>query len=110
GRFDAIVANPPYIATAALADLPRAVALHDPRRALDGGADGVAAYRALAADVPALLAPAGLFACEIGFGQAPAVAAILAAHGLAIEPPVRDFAGIERVLVARRDPGGGAGP
>jgi release factor glutamine methyltransferase len=100
GRFDAIVANPPYIATAALADLPRAVALFDPRRALDGGADGRAAYRAIAPVVPALLMPGGLFACEIGAGQAPAVAAILAASGLAIEASVRDLAGIERVLVA----------
>ncbi len=101
GRFDAVVANPPYIATAALADLPPAVARYDPRRALDGGADGLAAYRVLAAAVPALLRPGGLFACEVGQGQAQAVAAILAASGLAVETPLRDLAGIERVILAR---------
>jgi release factor glutamine methyltransferase len=101
GRFAAIVANPPYVATASLSDLPREVARYDPRRALDGGADGVAAYRALAVDLPALLAPAGIFACEIGLGQSPAVAAILGASGLTIEAVLRDLAGIERVLVAR---------
>ncbi|HZU89898.1 MAG TPA: peptide chain release factor N(5)-glutamine methyltransferase [Stellaceae bacterium] len=109
GRFDAIVANPPYIATAALADLPRAVACFDPRRALDGGADGLAAYRALAPAVPVLLAPGGLFACEIGAGQAPAVAAILTENGLASAGFVRDLAGIERVLVAYCGRGRGAG-
>jgi release factor glutamine methyltransferase len=100
GRFDAIVANPPYIATAALADLPREVALYDPRRALDGGADGIAAYRALAVLMPPLLAPGGVFACEIGFAQAPAVAAILAANGLMVTASLCDLAGIERCLVA----------
>lgn len=100
GRFDAIVANPPYIATAVLADLPRAVALYDPRRALDGGADGIAAYRALAAAVPPLLASGGIFACEIGFAQAPSVAAILAANGLTVMASRHDLAGIERCLIA----------
>lgn len=109
GRFEAIVANPPYIASAALAELPREVALHDPRRALDGGADGLAAYCALAPDLPELLAPTGLFACEIGVDQAAGVAAILAAQGLESEAPVRDLAGIERVLVARLDRSSGAG-
>lgn len=108
GRFDAIVANPPYVATACLADLPRAVARYDPRRALDGGADGVAAYRAFAADLPALLAPAGLFACEIGWGQSPVVSAILKGVGLTIETVVRDLAGVERVVIARCSPDRGA--
>lgn len=108
GRFDAIVANPPYVATASLSDLPQAVAAHDPRRALDGGADGTAAYRAFAADLPALLAPAGLFACEIGWGQSSTVAAILEGIGLTIETVVRDLAGVERVVIARCGPGRGA--
>jgi release factor glutamine methyltransferase len=81
------------------ANLPRAVAW-DPPRALDGGADGLAAYRTLAAAVPALLAPGGIFACGIGWRQAASVTAILAAGGLTVEAPVRDLAGIERVLVA----------
>lgn len=105
GRFDAIVANPPYVETAALADLPREVVAYDPRQALDGGMDGVAAYRAFAPDLPALLAPAGVFACEIGWGQSPAVVAILAAGGLRVEAVVRDLAGVARVLVAHNSPG-----
>ena len=55
GRFDAVVANPPYIEHAAIADLPREVRQYDPIRALDGGADGLAAYRAIAADLQRLL-------------------------------------------------------
>ena len=100
-RFTAIVANPPYIATPALAALPLEVRRHDPPRALDGGADGLDAYRRIAAGLPALLMPGGLFATEIGAGQAVAVAAILQARGLVIAGIERDLAGIERCVVAR---------
>jgi release factor glutamine methyltransferase len=100
GEFDAIVANPPYIARPALADLPREVSLYDPRLALDGGPDGLAAYRSLAAEILSLLSPGGVFACEVGARQAPAVAAILRASGLAIEGCERDLAGIARCVVA----------
>jgi release factor glutamine methyltransferase len=109
GSFDAIVANPPYIATAALADLPREVACYDPRRALDGGVDGLAAYRALAVAIPALLASGGIFACEVGWQQAASVAAILAAGGLKIAARMRDLAGIERVLIAHAARSGAEG-
>ena len=102
GRFDAVVANPPYIATPALAGLPPEVRDHDPRLALDGGEDGLAAYRAIAADLLRLLVPGGLLAAEIGMGQAEAVAAIVAASGLAVETILADLAGIPRCLVARR--------
>lgn len=101
GRFDIIVANPPYIATAALAYLPREVALYDPPRALDGGLDGLRAYRALAADLGRLLAPGAVFVCEIGLGQASAVAAILQARGLTLEGCEHDLAGIPRCVIAR---------
>ena len=99
-RFDVIVSNPPYITGAALADLPREVALYDPSRALDGGADGLSAYRALVVDLPRLLGPRAVFACEIGLGQAPAVAAMLQAIGLADDGCERDLAGIARCVVA----------
>jgi release factor glutamine methyltransferase len=102
GRFDAVVTNPPYIATAELAYLPPEVRDHDPHRALDGGADGLAAYRAIAAELPRLLQPGGLFAAELGFGQAEAVAKIIAEGGLAVEEVAADLAGIARVIVARR--------
>jgi release factor glutamine methyltransferase len=103
GRFDVIVANPPYIARSMLGDLPREVALYDPPRALDGGTDGLDTYRAIAPDLRRLLQPRGLFVCEIGLGQASAVAAILQASGLAIEGREHDLAGVARCLVARAD-------
>ena len=101
-RFDAVVANPPYIASAGIAALPPEVREHDPRRALDGGADGLAAYREIAAGLPRLLPPNGVFAAEIGLGQAEAVAAILARQGLRMDGIDRDLAGIERCIIARR--------
>lgn len=103
GDFDVIVANPPYITSTALADLPREVALHDPRQAIDGGADGLDAYRALAVDLSRLLGPHAVFVCEIGMGQARPVGAILRASGLAIGECQRDLAGIGRCVVARTD-------
>jgi release factor glutamine methyltransferase len=101
GAFDAIVANPPYIATGDIAALPREVRDFDPHRALDGGPDGLDAYRAIAAVLPRLLAPGGVFAAEIGQGQEGAVAALLAGRGLAIDEVVPDLAGIPRCVVAR---------
>ena len=102
GRFDAIVANPPYIERAAIPALPPEVRDYDPIRALDGGADGLEAYRAIAAALPSLLPPGGLFAVETGIGQAASVAAILRRHGLRVEGIVPDLAGIERCVVACR--------
>ena len=101
GGFDAIVANPPYIPSAAVADLPAAVRDHDPLLALDGGSDGLAAYRAIAPELSRLLRPGGVFAGEIGAGQADGVAALLGRTGLRIEEFVRDLAGIIRCVVAR---------
>jgi len=100
-RFDAIVANPPYIATAAIATLPPEVREFDPHRALDGGTDGLDAYRTIAADLPRLLMPGGIFAAELGAGQHRDVAAILAAQGLDIAAFTDDLAGITRCIVAR---------
>lgn len=103
GEFDVIVANPPYIATGALSGLPREVREYDPPRALDGGADGLAAYRTIATQVRALLAPAGILVVETGAGQTAAVATILTGYGLVVEAIERDLAGIERCVVARRN-------
>ena len=101
-RFDIVVANPPYIAAAHMAALPPEVRDFDPRRALDGGADGLCAYRAIAADLPRLLAGCGVFAAEIGQGQDEAVRGIIGGSGLVIEEIVADLAGIPRCVVARR--------
>lgn len=97
--FDLVVANPPYIPTAAIASLSVEVRAHDPWRALDGGADGLDAYRRITAQARSLLAPDGLLLLEVGEGQGAAVAAVVAAAGLAMLPSRRDLAGIERVVI-----------
>jgi release factor glutamine methyltransferase len=101
GGCDVVVSNPPYIPTQDIATLAPDVRDHDPRAALDGGPDGLAAYRAIAADATRLLAAGGWLAVEIGVGQEEAVSALLAAHGLA-GAPQRDLAGHPRVLIARK--------
>ncbi|THD49039.1 MAG: peptide chain release factor N(5)-glutamine methyltransferase [Bradyrhizobium sp.] len=102
GEYDLIVANPPYIRSADIAGLAREVRDHDPPLALDGGADGLAAYRALAPQVARLLGPRGRFFFEVGQDQAPAVIEIAAAAGLGELTTFADLAGILRVV------GGGA--
>jgi len=73
GPFDLIVSNPPYIADRIIDSLEPEVRNHDPRKALSGGLDGLEAYRAIAEDLPALLAPNGIVALEIGADQAETV-------------------------------------
>jgi release factor glutamine methyltransferase len=99
-RFDIILANPPYIATAEWAALDDDVRLFEPRTALLAGDDGLDAYRALAPQVRRLLMPGGLFIGEIGAGQAMDVAKVLRAVGLNVLDTRRDLAGIERCLLA----------
>jgi release factor glutamine methyltransferase len=107
GRFELIVANPPYVASAELARLEPEVARHEPVEALDGGPDGLGAYRALLPDLARLLAPGGLACLEIGAGQEPALRRLCAEAGLAVA--VRpDLAGIARCLVLRGEPGAGS--
>ncbi len=108
GTFDVIVSNPPYIPSGEIAGLDRAVREHDPRLALDGGPDGLDAYRALAPELARLLAPRGGFFLEIGQGQGDDVAALLGAEGLEVTLRRRDLGGIERVLGGTlRTSGGG---
>ena len=102
GRFDLVVSNQPYIATSQIAALEREVRDHDPRLALDGGPDGLSAYRAIAADAARLLAPGGYLVLEIGQGQGSDVTRLLTDAELApVGEPRRDLAGIERVLAAQ---------
>jgi release factor glutamine methyltransferase len=101
GPYDLIVANPPYIASGDIAALAPEVRDYDPRSALDGGADGLDCYRAIATTVPALLRPAGAVVVELGAGQAQAVAALFSAAGLEPSLPRADLNGIPRALVAR---------
>ena len=101
GRFDVITANPPYIETAAIAGLPVEVRDFDPHIALDGGADGLAAFRAVFADLDRVMANGGAAFVEVGAGQAHAVANIARAHRM-VTVFRRDLAGILRVVIVRR--------
>lgn len=85
GRFDLIVSNPPYIPTGEIARLASEVVDHDPKRALDGGADGLCAYRRIAARAADFLTPDGRILVEIGAGQAQAVIELFRAAGLGFE-------------------------
>lgn len=101
GRFDLIVSNPPYIAHVAMDELSPEVRLFDPRAALDGGEDGLAAYRRIAGGAGRFLAPDGLIAVEIGWDQSEAVGAIFTQAGFMAESATKDLAGHERVLAFR---------
>jgi release factor glutamine methyltransferase len=99
-RCDLILANPPYLTTAELAGAQAKLGA-EPRRALDGGADGLAAYRAIARALPRLLKPGGLALIELGAGQAASVTQLCTAQGASHIALRHDLAGIERVLEAR---------
>jgi release factor glutamine methyltransferase len=100
--FDVIVSNPPYIATADITRLEPEVARHEPHLALDGGQDGLDAYRQLAPVLARRLAPGGLAALEIGLGQGESVRALMAAAGLRPLGSASDLGGRERCLLFRR--------
>jgi release factor glutamine methyltransferase len=98
--FDLVVSNPPYIASADIDTLSPEVR-RDPRRALDGGVDGLDCYRTIAGQVPKLLKPNGNLVVELGIGQEPAVATLFRAAGLVPSPARPDLSGIPRALHAR---------
>jgi len=102
GPFDLVVSNPPYIASGVIGTLDPDVADFEPGLALDGGADGLDAYRAIARALPALLARRGLAMFEIGWDQASPVSQILQNQGFAVQRVVKDLAGNDRVIVASR--------
>lgn len=99
--FDLVVSNPPYVPSGDI-DALAAEVRREPRLALDGGADGLALVRRLAAEAPGLLLPGGALAIEIGAGQAEAAVEILRAQGYGHLGTRRDLAGIERVVFGRR--------
>jgi release factor glutamine methyltransferase len=101
-RFDLIVSNPPYVPSGELAGLAPEVRDHEPRVALDGGVDGLEAYRVLAGSVGEALEEDGGIVVEIGFGQREGVGALFAAAGYRVLRTDRDLAGIERVLTIER--------
>ncbi|MCM5554206.1 peptide chain release factor N(5)-glutamine methyltransferase [Pleomorphomonas sp. NRK KF1] len=102
GSFNLIVSNPPYIASAVISDLDPEVRLHDPLLALDGGPDGLDAYRTIVGDLHDHLVPGALFAVEIGWDQGKAVEALFGTAGL-VEIEVHcDLGGRQRVVSGRR--------
>jgi release factor glutamine methyltransferase len=105
GGFDLIVANPPYIRSGDIGALAPEVRDHDPRRALDGGADGLDAYRLIAPQAARLLTPGGCLVLEVGHDQSDDVEALLTMAGLKLPgEPKADLAGIPRAVVGRNLP------
>jgi release factor glutamine methyltransferase len=96
--FDLVLSNPPYIPGGEIASLMPEVACHEPGRALDGGPDGLSAYRLLVACLPALLAPGGAAILELGAGQGGAVRALAESAGLHYVGVEADLSGIARAL------------
>jgi release factor glutamine methyltransferase len=101
---DLVVTNPPYVCSGDIAELEPDVRAFDPRIALDGGADGLAAYRVIAIHARDILGRGAHLIAEIGKGQGPPVAALFAAAGFGDIRIVPDLAGVERAVVARRHP------
>jgi release factor glutamine methyltransferase len=105
GPFDLIVSNPPYIRSADIPRLDREVREYDPHGALDGGIDGLDAYRAIIPEAARLLAPGGTLIVEAGSGQSGAIAELMSASGLTSQqPPKADLTGIPRAVSGRIPP------
>lgn len=102
GPYDVVVSNPPYIPRAEIETLAPEVARYEPHLALDGGSDGLDAYRIIAPLLPSLLKPGGAFAFEVGQGQAEAVSDLAAKAGLGEITVQNDLAGVARVVSGLR--------
>jgi release factor glutamine methyltransferase len=96
------VSNPPYIPTGEIQGLDPVVRLHEPRLALDGGADGLGAIRAIAVEAPRALAPGGWLLLEHHHDQAEAVRFLLRSAGLQDVESRQDLEGHRRFVQARR--------
>lgn len=101
GVYDIVVSNPPYIASDEIPLLAPEVARFEPRLALDGGSDGLNAYRAIIAGMKAHLRPSGVFALEVGRDQAAAVMRMALDAGFRIDEPRLDLAGAARVIIGQ---------
>ncbi|MFZ1730438.1 MAG: HemK/PrmC family methyltransferase [Bacteroidota bacterium] len=97
--FDIVVSNPPYIAQSEIAELQAEIREYEPVEALTDGGDGLAFYRRIAELLPGLLSPGGLLAVEIGFGQAADVQEVFAEAKLQRIELIKDYSGIDRVLL-----------
>ncbi|SCB61832.1 release factor glutamine methyltransferase [Rhizobium aethiopicum] len=99
GSFHAIVSNPPYIASSVIHDLAPEVTKFDPVAALDGGPDGLDAYKAIAKDAARFMRPDGILGLEIGYDQRNDVTAIFEAKGFRCLKSVKDYGQNDRALV-----------
>ena len=102
--FDLVVSNPPYIRTAEIDTLEPEVAQYEPRMALDGGADGLDAYRILAPEILRVLKPGGVFAVEIGYDQSADVQKLFKAAGATEVTTVQDLGTRDRVVTGLKNP------
>jgi release factor glutamine methyltransferase len=103
GSFDVIVSNPPYIPSKVISSLDREVRDHDPHLALDGGADGLDAYRAIANGARPFLAKNGLIAVETGFDQRQTVEQVFRKNGFLLVRARKDYGGHDRVQIFRHN-------
>lgn len=109
GHFDFIVSNPPYIPTGDIAELSWEVRAYDPAAALDGGEDGLAIYRKLLIQAPALIKSEGRLYLETGHGQHDAICAMAEELGWGIVDRQLDLSALERIVVLERPANQGQG-
>jgi len=102
GPFDVVVSNPPYIPALDIEALEADVRTHEPRRALDGGDDGLDAYRAIISQLNALMAVDGVVGFEVGIDQADAVAAMILEAGFELLEKRADLGGVVRTVIGRK--------
>jgi release factor glutamine methyltransferase len=107
GELELVVANPPYIPSITVEGLEPVVRDHEPRSALDGGSDGLAALRTITAGASQALAPGGVLLLEHHHDQSQSVGLLLELAGLVEVQAHRDLEGVRRFASGRRPSGGG---